>query len=416
MKYSKSFFYGGVFILALILIYGINRAYIRGSNDFSVFYEAWRLVLEGRGFEIYRVSPDRFLYAPGFAWILCGFGLVPKSISLGIWCLAKVLLLVLLIKKFASQLRAKSSDWAVATPVWGVILMAKPLLIDFEYGQVNLFILGACVWALVEHFDPKSSQIKESIAWFLFSIAAVAKLFPLPLLAVPWVVSQKIPIGKLKRERIFSIFGVCVALAIPLVSQKWSEVFHLFWDWRDALLARGLPLESHNQSFTALLYHYLSGQPTAVRSEGMTPLNLGYGWLSGDKIALLSLFWTLFTLGILMGWIFSASKHSSLKWIAVAVGLIIVPSHLIWKPYFVMSIPVAILVLNQSLRMKNRWVGIFLISTLFAVINFSGFDFVGHHWSAHFEAASYLLVIHLFMIGMVAFSNSSLKFSIDKHL
>ena len=40
---------------------------LAGGHDFAVFYEAWNLVAHGRGTEIYTTSPDRFLYAPGFA-------------------------------------------------------------------------------------------------------------------------------------------------------------------------------------------------------------------------------------------------------------------------------------------------------------------------------------------------------------
>ena len=60
-----------------------------GAPDFTVFYTAWHLVLEGRGAEIYRESPDRFLYAPGFAWLLSPLAWLPRSAALAIWCFAK---------------------------------------------------------------------------------------------------------------------------------------------------------------------------------------------------------------------------------------------------------------------------------------------------------------------------------------
>src|SRR4051794_40931474 len=87
----------GLTVLILLVGLGIFRAFSRGANDFAVFFEAWRLVLSGRGAEIYKVSPDRFLYSPGFAWLLAPFGFFPRSVSLALWCLSKVALLILLL-------------------------------------------------------------------------------------------------------------------------------------------------------------------------------------------------------------------------------------------------------------------------------------------------------------------------------
>ena len=177
-------------------------------------------------------------------------------------------------------------------------------------------------------------------------------------------------------------------------------------------------MESHNQSFTALLYHYLSGNPTRVLSEGSTPLLLGLPWLSAAQIGLLSFFWTFTTLGITVGWIISGDNHPPSKWIPIVIGLLIVPSHLIWKPYFVMSLPLAVLLIHQGVenwkRDKNqsRLAAVTLL-ILFLGINLTGFDFVGHQWAAHFEAASLLLIVHLIMIGIAATSGAKLTEEVD---
>src|SRR4051812_21604797 len=91
----------GILILTTLFGMGTFRAFSKGAPDFSVFYEAWRLVYSGKGEDIYRVSPDRFLYCPGFAWSLAFLGAIPKEIALGLWCLLKVVVLVFAIRNLS---------------------------------------------------------------------------------------------------------------------------------------------------------------------------------------------------------------------------------------------------------------------------------------------------------------------------
>jgi hypothetical protein len=393
----------GFGLVLILVLFGSVRAFARGGNDFAVFYQAWTLVLAGRGADIYRVSPDRFLYSPGFAWLLSPLGLLPKNLALGFWCLIKGGIIAFLIQKLSKFSTNKSRLFSVGVAAWGVIMVTRPLIIDLEYGQVNLLILGACMWGLLGHFDKKDAPFVDVCSWSLLAFAALAKLFPLPLLLVPWVITHGISKKKLRRERVAIFVALAVALLIPVLSEGWIGTWNLILEWRGAVLARGLPMEAHNQSFTALLNHYFSGNPTPVLSEGAQPLHLGIAWLSTSQIILLSLFWTAFTLGINLGWILSGSRHNSIRWIAIAIALIIVPSHLIWKPYFVMSLPLAVLIVQQGVARRSYQFG-FVILTLFIAINLTGFDFVGHHWAAHFEAASLLLLTHvtLILLGALA--------------
>ncbi len=396
--FSKKFFLvlGWVSLLGVIF-FGILRAYTKEGHDFSVFYEAWRLVLAGRGTEIYRVSPDRFLYSPSFAWLLSPMAFLPKNTALGFWCALKVAVLGFMIHRLSGTSDRKKLFLSWGVSVWGVVLIARPVLIDFEYGQVNLFIVAACLWGLTGHFEKTNSAFWEILRWGILTFVAVVKLFPLPLLIVPWVVTEGIDPKKLKLERQATFLGLAVALFLPLLSLGLEPTGKLFLDWREALLARGLPMESHNQSFTALLYHYLSGRPTSVLSEGSHPLVFGQAWLSEFQIVLLSLFWTITLMGLILAWVILGSRRRYKVWIAVLIALLIVPSHLIWKPYFVMSLPLAVLLVRQHVD-HPRWVSLGILISIFFGINLTGFDFVGHHWAAHLEAASLLLMIHLAMI------------------
>jgi hypothetical protein len=404
MKVRKQSVSVSLFIVALLVSFGTFRAFTRGGNDFRVFYEAWRLVLQGRGAEIYHVSPDRYLYGPAFAWVLSPLGLLPGVYALGLWCLMKALALGYLIRALANSFGDGKTSSLTATAL-GVLVISKPILIDFEYGQVNLFILASAIWALLCHFQEKVSSRTLLTSWAILAFFAVTKLFPIPLLMVPWLVQQGISPKKRYFEKWGIFFGFVAAFSLPLLFLGYSGAIQHLLDWKQALLAKGLPLESHNQSFTALLYHYLSGDPTPVISEGMRPLQFGFKWLSSDQIALVSLAWTFIALGTVLGWIVFADRHAPIQWIAVIIGLLIVPSHLVWKPYFVFSLPLAVYLINranQNLR-KSDFV---LLIGLFAGINLTGFDFVGHHWGAHFEAASILLVMHVILLGAVALSGA----------
>src|SRR4051812_37737280 len=83
----------GIIGIGVVGVTGISRAFLKEGGDFSVFYKAWRLVVEGRGLEIYRESPDRFLYAPGFAWALSPLGYLDREFALVLWSAAKLGLL-----------------------------------------------------------------------------------------------------------------------------------------------------------------------------------------------------------------------------------------------------------------------------------------------------------------------------------
>lgn len=368
---------------------GTLWAFERGAPDFSVFLSAWRLVLEGKGATIYayQATPDRFLYAPGFAWLLSPLAILPRSVALALWCFAKAAVVGYLVREFQPARRAGTAPLAtLGLAAWGVALVARPVLIDFQYGQVNLLILGACVWALLGHFrrgDPASAW--DLIRWTVLAMAAMAKVFPLPLLVVPWLATAT---PKVWRERSGTIVGLALVLAAPLLTQGWDGNLELLARWRDALILRGLPFESHNQSFSALLHRWFSGEPVHVVALGMHPIQMGWSLLSTTVIGLLSLAWIAIAAGVLLAWLLVVRRPSALVWVAVAVALLILPSHLVWKPYFVMFLPVAILVAARTQRSDGEWTALVVA---FAAMNLSGFDLVGAAWGARLESASVML-------------------------
>jgi hypothetical protein len=384
----------GVWFLGALFAIGTYWSYSRGGIDFAVFHHAWRLVLEGRGGDIYTNSPDRYLYAPGFAWLLAPLGFLPQPAALALWCGLKAFALGSVIRFYAKYYSEKSSlsfPIALSIAAFAVCVMSRPLLIEIQYGQINLLILAVAVWALSEHFKKEEGQPwRESLSWFFLGILAFSKIFPSPLLMIPWVRKETASGARLKREQIAAISGVLITLVAPVTTLGFRGALQMIFAWRAALLEKGLPYESHNQSFVACLHHYFTTDPTHIISLGSQWVVLGKDILSLEVISMLSLAWTLISLGVLIGWILKSPIRDPLRWIAVAIALIFVPSHLIWKPYFVFGIPGAMVLAFSS----QYW----LLGIAFVLINLTGFDMIGGFLAGHLEAASLFLWVHLLLV------------------
>lgn len=394
----RSILYG---ILGALVAIGTHWAFTRGGKDFDVFFEAFKLVLGGWGPQIYRVSPDRFLYAPGFAYFFSPFGLLERDTALAAWCLLKALCLGLFLRKYSQKLAPQLGPWASIFTLMGVVLVAKPLLIDFTYGQINLFLVSLAGWSLLSHFDRTPAKpVRDFARWCLLAMAAVSKIFLLPTLVVPWLLTAGLVKKRIYLERAGVLAGVVLMLLAPFAVEGFWGGISLYREWHSALVARGLPMDSHNQSFGALLHHYLGGEPTPILSLG-TPILLGARLLSPERIGFLTLAWTCVFIGVLAGWLVTARERPPLLWISVLLGLLIVPSHLVWKPYFVFTLPIAILFVSHVFQSRNRreW---WIPAVLFVLINFTGFDFVGRSLGSRIEAASLLLLAHLFLLAWVA--------------
>src|SRR5271163_4705400 len=112
----------GFFFAFVALAIGTAWAFTRGGDDFRVFYHAWSLVLSGHGSEIYQNSPDRFLYAPGFAWLFAPIAWLPTQWALALWCLAKIAVVSWVVRVSAKNL---GIDLGVAG--WGFLLLVRPI-------------------------------------------------------------------------------------------------------------------------------------------------------------------------------------------------------------------------------------------------------------------------------------------------
>ncbi len=376
--------FAALVVLAVGCIWGLTR----GGQDFNVFYSAWGFVLSGRSSAIYHATPDRFLYAPGFAWILSPLALLPLQAAFLAWTGAKLAALFgcarLLVKRMNLD--------PIAVKV-GFLVVARPLLIDFQYGQVNVFILAACIWALVEWISPSADSRAPFIAWCILAIAAVAKLFPLPLLILPCF--SRAPRGRAMRLGV--LLGLALILLPPFLQGIREGIDH-YLRWWGNLESKGLPMESHNQSFAAVLRHLVNGEPIHVQALGSEPFKMGEPLLSGGAIRFLTWIWSSVSMGFLVFQLVCGSRAKSAKasflWVGLCCGLIILPSHLVWKPYFIFAAPAAI----ALSALNRRWAGV-VLGMAFVLFNFTGFDFVGARMAAYFEAGGALLGAYLLIVA-----------------
>lgn len=407
----------GLAAAAIVFIFGLIHCYQRGGQDFAVFHHAWRLVLSGEGQRIYSDSPDRFLYAPGFAWLLAPLGALPFMAALSVWNALKglslVLILVLLGKVMARSVGGRGTLAFTAIAALGVVMTARPLLIDMRYGQVNLFILAAAVAALAPRAQGSAASGWTVVQWAWLATMALAKLIALPLLAIPVLVTRGEDARRIRLERAGVVAGVLIVAVAPLASEGIDGLLDLYLKWKGALVSKGFPTESHNQSFLAFLHHYFSGEATSVLFRPGRPYRLGWAMLSPEALKLIGTAWTMLTAGIALGWILFARGRGDLRWIAVTIALLILPSHLVWKPYFVLTLPVAAVAALDAIRSLKSGAGsgrLVLWCLALLLLNFTGFDFVGTDWAARFEAGAIFLFVHLLLTVMAVLpSRESLR-------
>jgi len=391
---------GAFGLIALLTSVGTVWAVTRGAHDLFVFWSAWHWVahlgetMDGTWIDplrLYRITPDRFLYAPGFAWLFSPLGRLEFSTVVWLWCFAKAAAL-----GYVTRVLIVSYGGLAAT--LGVLMFARPLLIDFQYGQVNTFLLAAAVAAFANR--------GSFGAWALFAIAAVTKLLLAPLLVVPWLASHGLEKDARWRERLGVLAGVGTYFALPLVTPRASvsvaDWLQLLSSWRVSVLERGFPLETHNQGVLAALYRFLSGMKTHVIALGSQHIPLGSPLLSGETLDLIGIGFTLAMVGLAAGTLLRGPRDHNLDWLGSLLGLTLLGAYLVWKPYFVLAIPLAagavrrwLLVYRdiksrdiKSLNDTRGTIGWGLLMLSFLLVNASGFDLLGHYWAARAEAAS----------------------------
>jgi hypothetical protein len=148
---------GGLAVAALLL--WLNWA-VQGTfwrADFSFFYAAWAMALDGRGARLYdldlqteyqdRVVPERggngelvpFNYPPHTAFALAPLALLPRQAAFYAWAVIQLGLLLLALR----FLRELAADWDPGERrlLLVTVLAFPPLLMTFQLGQYSLLAL-----------------------------------------------------------------------------------------------------------------------------------------------------------------------------------------------------------------------------------------------------------------------------------
>lgn len=346
-----------VFLAALffsLLLGGISipRALRLESADFKVFYVAARHVLESPA-DLYKVSPDRYLYPPEAAVALVPFALSQNyRLQQGLWHLLLVATIFLLAK----------DSWAALA---AMVILVRYLLITLGYGQINLVIL-----ALV-------AQVGVSFWGGLFwALACWLKVYPLVLL----------PVGLRRGARQFwlgagVLSGVLLFLTFAAFRSVGFLAVHL--EFLTALEGKGFPLHSHNQSIQALFMRLFTNHSFNLHSVGYTQWTLLD--LPSSAVSAFSL-----VLGVGMAsisWAKGWKKADSLSMRSAAAFSILFLSHIVWKDYLLfLFFPLQEILARGSRKMAYTAGGGF-----FALSMLSSPEVFGFGWSTRFDGAS----IHL---------------------
>jgi len=370
-----------VSLVSLVFVWAIWNGYTRGGQDFRVFRYAGTLALAGKWSVLYTEGPDRFLYAPGFAALMTPFAALPPNVALAAW-------LGLTVTAFALSMRALARRIGWIPVLLAVLFSIRPLAIDLRYGQVNLLILASGVWAMIAWLERNSNRGAGGrifLAWFLFSIAAFTKIYPLALLLFP-LFSISIP----------ALFGASAGAVLLLVPPIF--VGGIYPAWLDALSRKGLPTETHNQSLAAFFSRVFGGDSFHSLSLGGETLRFPFG---PSSAAFGRTVWFLFSLTVVAALFRLARRNGKMGdrdplLMGVALAACFLPAHLIWKSYFVLGIP-----LLAALFFEAKNDEVFFRKLFYPVLSagiflaFTSIDFVGPRTSAWIEAVSPFFWIHL---------------------
>lgn len=373
---------GQILLALVIILFGIGlwHGYSRGGQDFRVFDFAARITLEGRWSALYSEGPDRFLYAPGFALLFSPLSLFSQPTTHALW-------LLLLSTAFFLSMRLLARTYGLIPVCVAILFSMRAIWIDLRYGQVNLLVLSAAVWALFTLIHPRSNR------WILFSwmglgIAAFSKIVPLALLAVPLFVGDRLSL----RGRKFSILGaglgIFVILILPFLFSD-GQGISIYREWLSALGRKGFPTDTHNQSFFAFLHRFFSGEDFYSLTLGGVPLNINFITLSASMIQFLWVLFSMVIAALFLRVIYKPHNPADAYSLAIALGFL--PAHLIWKSYFLLGIP-----LLASLVSRRMILPVVLLG---GVLTFSSNEFLSPRVAAWVEASSIFLWIHLIVIG-----------------
>lgn len=351
--------------VCLFVGFALRKALHLNSPDLAVFTTAGHWAITDST-SIYHDSPDRFLYPPPTAFLFAPLAAIPNwVITQVLWFAISVGILILI--------GAQGSAWIVA-----LLFLGRYIFINLSYGQINIAILGLLI---LTHKHRSSCAL---------ALGSIFKIFP-SLQAITFF-------NKRDYKTIFhtALWGIGF-LAIPLLFLGPEAGIALYQEYPAALIAKGLPTYSHNQSFTALFHRIFTGAPFELFGIGLTQ----WQWL---PISAPPAFTS--ALALVVGIILSIltwktalnptirARHTLAPLSATCFSILFL-SHIVWKPYFLLLAPplAAILgdrPLSQTLR-RPAMLAFIALTTLTSP------GIIPSAWSATLDALSIHLIAALFI-------------------
>jgi len=242
--------------------------------------------------------------------------------------------------------------------------------------QVNMSILAICILALI--FTLKN---KNLLAGVLLSLVIATKVYPIILL--PFLIFKK-----QYKTVIFTVLGLLIT-HILVIAYFGYEANNLYSQWYTKQVAEGLQCIHFNQSLWSLSCGLFS---ETSRFDGWY-FNIASLTVSQTKIITLSI---IGSIGIWVAYLFYKNRkqeHSlAIQWLIV-LSFIPIFSPLAWKCYFVMLMPVSILLYTRYRGTpKSKWLVIPLL-----MITLTSELFIGNVSSDYAESLGIITLSSLFI-------------------
>jgi hypothetical protein len=360
---------------ALALALGTaKKAKSLGSPDFKVFYTAARHALHDPE-NIYRMSPDRYLYPPSTALLLTPFAFSENyEFHRWIWHGFLALLVFALASTGGAALAA-------------LALLARYLAITFSYGQINVVVI-----ALLTLVGALGARGRFRPAGSVWALVTSLKIYPAVL--APFFLPRE-------RWRAFggAALGGTLLFFLPFAFFGIDAGSQLYGDFFGALRSKGLPTHSHNQSLSALLLRLFTRQEFYLHAVG--PAHWGVAEVPEGILhaVALAVGGALTYLSWLRAWRRGLAADAALS---AACFSVLFLSHIVWKDYLLfLYFP-----LREGFASWTRAKSYAVAGAFFALITFSSPDFLqavfgrlgdafAHYWLTETPTIGHALSVRL---------------------
>lgn len=256
------------------------------------------------------------------------------------------------------------------------LLNFRILIEEVSNLQVNMSILAICILALI-----LTLKNKYFLAGVLLALVIATKVYPIILF--PFLIFKK-----QYKTLAFTVLGLLIT-HILVLTYFGSDATSLYSQWYTKQVAEGLQCIHFNQSLWSLSCGLLS---ETSRFDGWY-FNIASLTVSQTKIITLII---IGSIGLWVSYLFYKNRKQehalAIQWLIV-LSFIPVFSPLAWKCYFVMLLPVSILLYTKyRSTSKRKWVVIPLL-----LITFTSELFIGNIASDYTESIGVITLSSLFI-------------------